>query len=184
MKRRLYVVALLAIISFAFMYQSDSSINKQAKKYTNPFDTLTYDKVIAYDYNGSPEMQIVIKGEVLPIKSRIFKQTELTKQQVSKFHKIIGTPKSYGGSTAACFDPHFGIVYFNQNKIVGHISVCLACNYLMSSATISAQNSHTTDLCETCYAYGFSKRGRKNISALVKELQFSHWQLNSELFDK
>ena len=129
-------------------------------------------------------MQIVSNGKVIPQDKRIFKQTELTKIQIDNFNKTLGNTKSYGGGTAACFDPHFGVVYFKQNKIVGHISVCLACNYLQSSPKISAQNSHKTDLCDECYAYGFSNYGRKNISTLVKELQFNHWKLDSELFDK
>ena len=184
MIRLLYLFIILAFICFAFINPSVSQKGKETKKYSNPFDTLSYDKVIAYDYNGSPEMQIVMKEQVLAKKERIFKQIELTKKQISAFHKTLGNTKSYGGGTAACFDPHFGVVYFKQNKIVGHISVCLACNYFQSSPKIPAQNSHKTDVCDECYAYGFSKYGRKNISALVKELQFSHWQLNSELFDK
>ena len=59
---------LYTLICFAFINQGISQTNKAAKKYINPFDTLKYDKVIAYDYNGSPEMQIVIEGKVMPLK--------------------------------------------------------------------------------------------------------------------
>lgn len=172
------------LLCFGFISLSFSQTAKQTKKYINPFDTLKYDKVIAYDYNGSPEMQIVINGKVMPLKERMFKQAELTKEQISKLNKTLGDKKSYGGGTAACFDPHFGVVYFKENKIVGHISICMGCNFLESTPDIPAENSHKTDLCDECYARGFSKFGRKNISALVKELKFSHWELNSELFDK
>ncbi|MDX2171569.1 MAG: hypothetical protein SFY56_00515 [Bacteroidota bacterium] len=184
MIRKLWIFITLILSWFSFVGHKSLQKEKAAKKYSNPFDTLKYDKVIAYDYNGSPEMQIVTNGQVIPIKNRIFKQSELTKEQLKKFNKTLGNTKSYGEGTAACFDPHFGIVYYNQNKIVGYISVCLSCNYLISFPKIPAQNSHKTDLCDECYAYGFSKYGRKNISELVKELNFDHWQLNSELFDK
>ncbi|MBL7911088.1 MAG: hypothetical protein JNJ41_08560 [Bacteroidia bacterium] len=175
---------LYTLICFAFINQGISQTNKAAKKYINPFDTLKYDKVIAYDYNGSPEMQIVIEEKVMPLKERMFKQAELTKEQINKLNKTLGDTKSYGGGTAACFDPHFGVVFFKENKIVGHISICMGCNFLESTPDIPAENSHKTDLCDECYARGFSKFGRKNISALVKELKFSHGELNSELFDK
>ena len=184
MTRLLCIFTIIALLCLAFINQRASYTSKQTKKYINPFDTLKYDKVIAYDYNGSPEMQIVINGKVMPLKERMFKQAELTKEQINKFNKTIGDTKSYGGGTASCFDPHFGIVYFKQNKIVGHISICLGCNFLESIPDIPAENSHKTDLCDECYANGFSKSGRKNISALVKELQFSHWQLSDGFFDK
>lgn len=161
-----------------------SQSKKTIKKYSNPFETLKYDKVVAYDYNGSPEMQIVIDGNVLPLKDRIFKKKELANTQIDELNKTLGDTKSYGETTAACFEPHFGIVFFSNNKIVGHISICLACNYFESTPEIPARQSHKTNLCKDCFAYGFTKNARRYISNLIKDLQFSHWQLNSNLFDK
>ncbi len=175
---------LLILLTTGFVQPGESfSQTTERTRHANPFDTIKYDKVIAYDYNGSPQLQIVVNGQVLPSKGRIFKQKELTRKQVEALNKTLGDSESYGGSTAACFDPHFGIVFFYQNKIVGHISLCLDCNRLYSTPEIAATLSHKTDLCEECYASGFSKRARKDISRLVKELKFSHWQLDSELFD-
>jgi hypothetical protein len=179
-----FLIPIILIACFFSVEKTYSQKNKISKKYVNPFDTLKYDKVIAFDYNGSTELQIVMNGQLLPQKNRIFNQKELKKNQVNQLNNILGNKKSYGGNTASCFDPHFGIIYFYQNKIVGHISICLSCNYLKSSPEIPAMLSHKTDLCETCYAYGFSTNARKKISKIVNELQFSHWQLNNELFDK
>lgn len=80
MKHKLFIFITLALTCFAFINHTVSQKDKVTKKYSNPFDTLNYDKVIAYDYNGSPEMQIVVNGQVLAKKERIFKQTELTKK--------------------------------------------------------------------------------------------------------
>lgn len=173
----------LVLLAMAIIICSSYS-GRNTKEILNPFDTLLYDKVVAYDYNGSPQKQIVMDGRLFSQPGRNLREKELSKEQVAKLNKSLGDPGSYGGSTAACFDPHFGVVFYRQSKIVGHISVCLSCNYLQSSPFIPATESHKTDLCETCYAYGFSKKGRKKISAIVKELQFSHWELNSELFDQ
>jgi len=182
-----YLLYSLIIFSAIYFVCTSSKTLKHAQtkvKITNPFDTLKYDKVVAYDYNGSPEIKIVSKGVLLQTKGRIFQQKELSKLQIGNINHIVGDTKSYGGATAACFDPHLGLVYYLQGKIVGHISVFLACNFLESVPSIPASESHKTNLCDKCFDRGFSKSARKKISAFVKELQFSHWQLNSELFDK
>lgn len=176
-------ISIFTIVILCCISNIQSQPIKQTKKYTNPFDTLRYDKAIAYDYDGYPNLQIVANGQLLPVKKRIFKEKELTKQQVKRLNKIVGDKKSYGQTTAACFDPHFGVVYYNKNKIVGHVSVCLACNFLKSTPDIPATHAHASDLCNECYAFGFTKPARKSISKFVRELQFSHWELNSSLFD-
>ncbi len=187
MRRLLNILLPAASVMFS-CFQSFSQTSKQSKTISNPFDSLNYDNVVAYDYNGSPEMQIVINGQLLSLKGRIYKQKELSTKQIRKLNKILGDSNTYGGSTAACFDPHFGVVYYKQIKIVRHISICLDCNYLMSSAKIPASETKKVfpgdDTDEFYFAQGFSKDARLKISRLVKALQFSHWQLNSDLFDK
>lgn len=143
-----------------------------SKSFLNPYDTLTFDKVIAYDYDGAGEYQIVEQGKLFI--DNIKNKTELTREQIGKINKFLGDTSTYGGSTAACFDPHLGLVYYLKGKIVGYISICLECNFLESSLKIQAEDYKKTELCDSCFAHGFSKTGRKRINDLCKELRFSH----------
>jgi hypothetical protein len=183
MQRQFFIKFLLAIFFSMSFTEVISQTEKQINEIVNPLDSLKYDKVIAYDYDGSKDLQI-LDALYFSNNKKIFKQKELTKKQIDKLIKTLVDNKSYGGTTAACFDPHFGIIFFYNAKIVGHISICLSCNFLKSTMTIPAIQAHKTKLCDDCYANGFSKPARKKISSLVKELDFSQWKLDSYLFDK
>ncbi|MCC6372715.1 MAG: hypothetical protein IT236_17050 [Bacteroidia bacterium] len=181
------ITKLFATVFVVFIFCGLKNENTSAlglDRYTNPFDTLKYDKAIAYDFKGEGENEIVSGNNRLIESRKILKQSELSGIQVKRLNAILGDKKSYGGITAACFEPHLGIVFYKKGKIVGHISICLACNYHQSKPFIAAQHTHKTDLCKTCYAIGYSKKARILLSEFVKELKFSHWQLKSNLFDK
>jgi hypothetical protein len=177
------VILLLCIILF-----TGASV-KTAKQdlLLNPFDKLEYDKAIAYDYNGEANHLIVTdEGELIKIDGRhgeIFAQKVLSKKQVVTLHRITGDTSSYGGIGAACFDPHLGIVYYFKEKIVGHISICLACNYLESSMEIPASNFkiyYLADDSTELTAYGFNKAGSMKLSNFCQSLGFDHCGVNPE----
>lgn len=101
---------------------------------TNPFATLKYDSVVMYDFiPGGEEGQIVSKGR---LDGKIKKRVMLDKATVNSLNNILGLKSSFNGIIAGCFDPHLGFVYYRSGKIVGHISVCLACNQLYSTPDI------------------------------------------------
>lgn len=102
----------------------------------DPFKSFKYDKVVAYDYNGIGGIRIVDSNG--HITGTVRAQTELTKKQFKEINKTLSERSTYGGTTASCFDPHLGIVYYFDNKMVAHISICLECNYLESSFAIPA----------------------------------------------
>jgi hypothetical protein len=66
---------------------------------------------------------------------------------------------TYGGDVAACFDPHLGIVFYKASKPSAYVSICLDCNYLVSSIKIPGQA-------------GFSDDGIKKIMDFERELKF------------
>lgn len=173
---RLYVV--LSVIVLALLTMSGKQ-HASINYLTSPFDTLSYDKVVAYDYDGQGGRSIVMDNQLM-YRKKIFMEKELNENQIKKLHRIVNNKKTYGGTKAGCFDPHLGIVYYNQKKIVGHISICLSCNFLSSSMKIPAIQSHKVKGSYDFYREGFSKNGRIKISELCKELEFSHWQLSSE----
>lgn len=138
----------------------------------SPFDSFEYDKVIAYDFDGRHEKHTVIQknGQFV---STVLKQQFLTQAQTDQILNVLTKKSSYGGQTAACFEPHFAIVFFKSNKMVNQINVCLDCNYLESSIEIPAQLKNTIRIDKEEYPMiGFSKKGAKAIKRLCKEIDF------------
>jgi hypothetical protein len=173
-----------AIIAFCLLTVVLLSL-KTGKEITNPFSNLKYDKVIAYDYNGEWENQIINKnGKLDPTVTR---ESVLTQSQIIFINTVINDTNTYGGGMAGCFDPHFGIVYYQNDSVVAHISICLECNYLESSFKIPAVHAHDIEVQEDSLILprsGFSKEGRKKINKLVKDLGFSHTIKKGSAFDK
>lgn len=142
-----------------------------------PFNHLDYDKIIAYDFEGDEEQYhapIDRQGMFIPI---IEKQQFLSQQQADRILKVLTKNSSYGEASAACFNPHLGLVFFKNNKKINQISICLDCNGSASEIDIPARrhrvfNKGTDDE----YAFtGFTPRGKAAIIGLCKELKL-HYQ--------
>lgn len=142
-----------------------------------PFNKLDYDKVIAYNFAGSEEPYPSVineKGKFVPV---VLGQQYLTQMQADKILSTFTSKATYGEATAACFQPHFALVLYKENKKISQINICLDCNYLISDIEIPAQthkkvNAGTKDE----YAItGFTKSGKKAIIKLCKELNFYLW---------
>jgi hypothetical protein len=171
----------IALIFLALIYGHRHTVAQ--KPALHPFDTLQYDRAVAYDYNGMNDNPIVKDGQLIrraPGQARsveIYGQQQLTKLQIAAFHKILRDTATFGGPTAACFDPHLGIVYYKREKIVGHISVCISCNFLRSSMLIPASHSkkiyYSDDPNNYLWAEGFSQQARERLNNFCKELQFT-----------
>ena len=141
-----------------------------------PFDKLDYDKVIAYDFAGSEEPYPSVideKGNFVPV---VLGQQFLTQKQADKILLTLTSKSTYGKATAACFQPHFALVFYKDKKMINQINVCLDCNYLISDIAIPAEthkkvNAGTKDE----YAItGFTKSGKKAIIDLCKQLHFTY----------
>lgn len=139
-----------------------------------PFKSLDYDKIIAYDFNGDEEMYdaaINDKGKFIPI---IEKQQFLTQNQADKILKALSKNKSYGEAGAACFEPHLGIVFFKNDKKVNQMSICLDCNGSTTEIAIPARTHRVFNKgTESEYSFtGFTPFGRNAVKELCKELGF------------
>lgn len=150
----------------------------------NPFDTLKYDCVVAYEFNGEGGMTIEYYMKNKPSKIDLLEQ--LSAQQIEKFEKIITSRTAFGNNTASCFDPHFAVVYYQKDKIVATVDVCLDCNYLDSSLNIPSESFKMFKISDD-YSYpakGFSKSTRKAIREFCKELGFIRYLSPKEsMFD-
>lgn len=170
--------------SIILNHTKDISVSKKAN---TPFNKLDYNKVIAYDYEGGKGegvINIITNGKLAPT---VKQQKELTQEQIDGLTNYLGANTTYGGNKAFCFDPHLGIVFYKDSKVVAHISICLECNYLASSIKIPATEVKKFKMGDDFEypAEGFSKLGRQKINALCKQLNFSHCAdtLNS-MFDE
>lgn len=139
-----------------------------------PFDKLNYDKIIAYDFQGSeePYPNVIDKhGKFVPV---ITAQKALSQIQADKILSALSKKSTYGEGTAACFNPHFALVFYKENKPINQISICLDCNYLIADLDIPAETHRKIDK-GTANEYaltGFTKSGKTAIINLCKELNF------------
>ncbi|MCP2027333.1 hypothetical protein L1276_002490 [Flavobacterium sp. HSC-32F16] len=145
-----------------------------------PFDKLDYDKVIAYDFDGSEETypKVIDKhGKFVPV---VLAQKVLSQIQADKILSTLTKKSTYGEGTAACFKPHFAIIFYKQNKAVNQISICLDCNYLISDIDIPAETYSKVNkgTPEEYSLIGFTKSGKAAIISLSKELGFYYQQKN------
>ena len=156
-------------ILLAFIKTSKGNITSHG--YGAPFDTLHYNKVVAYEYEGCEEPYPAVlneQGEFVPV---ITKQKLLSPEQLITLTKSLTSPMSYGGSTSACFNPHLGIVFYQDTSVSVQINICLGCNYLIASKYIPATESIRSN--DNKFAeIGFSKRGRSQIKKLCDDLGY------------
>ncbi len=129
-----------------------------------------------YDFEPGNEKNSSIIEENGQLTGKINKQVQLDKVTIDKLNQRLGDKKSFGGGTAACFDPHLGFVYYLDNKVVGHITICMACNRLHSSIDIDVQKQGKVGKGKDAYylTEGMSKSFRLFLNSLLRSNKFSH----------
>jgi hypothetical protein len=155
MTNRIVFLFLLVILAISCNKKSKGDLVPGLE---NVFSSLKYDKVVAYSYNGEGSIEII--GENGELAKNITKQVELSRSQVQSFTNLLCDDSTYGGDIAACFDPHLGVVFYAENKPTAYVSVCLDCNYLVSSVEIPDAGS------------GFSDDGVAGIVSFQREVGF------------
>lgn len=141
----------------------------------NPFKNLNYRKVVLYKLaEKRPNKELLFKSGTNTLVATQG-QKELTKAEANEFVSIIGDAKSYGQSRASCFSAHHGVVFYDaQDHIIGHVAICLGCNWLNSHPFIRISWFNTpvdpkTGLISMPPREGFSKTGRKKLWTLFKK---------------
>lgn len=150
------------------------------------FSSLKYDKVIIYDYSGSKDYYIHIIDEQGRLAKTVTQQVTLNTTEINKLSKSLDSRSSYGSGSAACFDPHLGVVYYYKTKIVAYVSICLDCNALDSSIDIAAQKQGKIGEGKDAYYMlgGMSKTFRYFLNTLLIKYKFSHQIVPGEPYDK
>ncbi len=154
----------------------------------NPFATLIYDSLVIYDFDwrqpGGGRITSILENEKLA--TTVKKSVRLPANEALDLSKKIGMKSSYGQITAACFDPHFGMVYYQNGNVKEYITICLVCNYPNSSLPIPARNQGGEDMDNEEIYYelsGFSKSFRKYLNNIKKKYDFSAQTLEGSIFD-
>jgi len=152
----------------------------------NPFLSLKFDKVIIYDYEPNGENPALVDNGQIIKAVRINNQIQLDRGTIEKLNSKLGDKKSYGSNHADCFEPHLGIVYYLQSKIVGNVIICLDCNLLRSSINIPASKQGKQGQGKNAYYVldGLSKSFRKFLNGLLKKYNFSYQIKADSMFDK
>lgn len=150
---------------------SSPPITKE-EKLSAPFDTLEFNKVIAYEFDGVGGRKIIdSKGNY---SNKIEVQKQINDKQLFEFTELITNPKSYGKVTAACFDPKMSLVFYENEVPRVTIDICLDCNYLISSVPIPILEEAHNKVSELGITYGFSEKGVDGIMKLAEELDFKY----------
>jgi hypothetical protein len=140
-----------------------------------PFDSIHFDKVIAYDFDGSDSAGSGIIDQNGRFATTIKKQQILNAGQIAAITSCLGSKSSYGAGTAPCFRPGMAIIFYQNDKPAMTVDICLDCNFLESSVRIPAKygSSMLKDGAEVELS-GFSKAGRECIISLAKQTGFSY----------
>ncbi|WP_313092184.1 hypothetical protein [Chryseobacterium flavum] len=157
-------------------YIQNADIIKPKIENGMPFNQLDYDRIIAYDFAGDEETYpnaIDKKGKFVPV---ILKQQFLTQRQADQILSALAKNSSYGERSAACFQPHLGLVFFKGIKKVNQISVCLSCNSSITETHIPARTYRVFNKgTDNEYSFtGFTLSGKKAIINLCKEINFHY----------
>ena len=177
--KRNYLIFLLALF---YSIQGYSQVN--------PFDSLKFDKVVAYEFqgNGGRDIKYTLKYQSLGL---LNKEKLLSSNEIDSFEKIICSPKSYGNESAMCFIPHFAVIYYLEKEPVAYVDVCFKCDHLKSSINIPAfkdiyiskygdEDIHY-DSVRNVYSFeiwavdGFSAKGYKQLYSFVHNLGFTKY---------
>ncbi|MCE2961567.1 MAG: hypothetical protein ACK5UE_13145 [Chitinophagales bacterium] len=161
---------------FSYLAKADTILAPKGKNIYTPFDKLTYNKIIAYDYEGSHQVTME-KEKFYSITSKlVYNQKSLNQNQVNFIVYELTNKKNYGNATAACFEPHMALVFYKDTTFVNSIDICMDCNFLISTYKIPTQfHNKVNEGKEDEYTfYGFTNKGKRTIKKLSKELGFNY----------
>lgn len=167
------------------IYASANTLTGQGD---NPFLNIPYDSLVLYDFDwqaeGSEFMRILSDKD--EIASTVKKSVKLNVEESKELINRMGSKGAYGGTTAFCFEPHLGIVFFKDNEPVISVNICLRCNRLESSIRISAQEQGKQGKGAEIYytKNGMSKEFRNYVNGLLIKNDFSYQIQEGLIFDK
>jgi hypothetical protein len=105
-----------------------SSIGEALDTSIHSFYELKFDSIEMIDHLNEG-----VYFDTIP-RDTILKRHKLNKEETDYFLKVVASKSTYENMIpASCFTPHMAFVFYNQDKIVAHYSVCLGCMKVYSS---------------------------------------------------
>lgn len=158
--------------------------NKDLQNF-NPFDSLVYDNVVAYDFDGKDGREIVMDGKL--VKDAKNPKT-VTKEQVGLLIQTITDTAAYGYGSPGYFEQTIGIVFYNNKEIAAHISISFDANSLKSSIYLPATQYYFDIVAGDDYytrypIQGFSPGARKQLRKLFGELGLKNCPTKDGIWD-
>lgn len=175
MNRSIYwlslIVALIGVGFYFWNAQTPKTVISQNPSSASTrggviFPNTSYDRVVAYHYDGVMGRSIIEKGRLHP---HIKDSVALDPTDVQGVLATLNNITTYGGEPTRCFRPRHGLVFYSKGKAIAQVSICFECNHLRSDPPIKAayamQSRHAA-------AYGFSEQGRQALMDLCKTMGF------------
>lgn len=158
-------------------YTSNCDTLKSSSLFPAPFDTLRFNKVIAYEFDGQIEHgETVFDKETGSFHETIENQVELNSDDVMRLTTILTRDSTYGGEVTACFEPKLGFVFYQDQSPNTVIDICLDCNFLKSTISFPETNYSivTYENGAQQPQIGFSEQGVVEIVALCAKLNLKY----------
>ncbi|MCB9195304.1 MAG: hypothetical protein H6598_03685 [Flavobacteriales bacterium] len=147
-------------------------------------NNIVYDKVVAYDFYGNHERYPIFLDGIFNYdnyRGNVYDQKALSQDQVNFITHHLSEKSTYGGETAACFEPSMAVIFFNHDTLVLEIDICLDCNYYSLSSPDKIDIDVELEIYDqfidedygdtiTLYKFGFSDEGAIGIAQLAKDL--------------
>ncbi len=138
---------------------------------------IVYDKVVFYDYNdgyhGEPKRLFDQLGQ---LSSLVTQSVEPDEEDVRTLLAKFSQKASFGQIVASCFDPHFGVVFYDEGCKVLTIEICLSCNQFNAGYILPAQKQLPQGEGDMMYyaGNGMSESFRFFINELLIKYNFSN----------
>lgn len=144
--------------------ESSPKPNSDPKNTGVIFPNANYTSVIAYHFEDLEGNPIISKDGVL--NPTVKKEKVLTEEETNSFLATINDSKTYGGLYTRCFKPRLGVVFYNENKAVAHISICFECSQQTAFPQIKAYVNAPIG------AHGYSEEGFRKLTSFCHSLGF------------
>jgi hypothetical protein len=131
---------------------------------------IEFNKVLCIDVFGHGERYQLYRTNAqknassLPSLDIINFTTILPEKEVNSIFETFLNEENFGEYPAACFEPKLALIFYNNNRFVLEINVCLDCNGIRSSSYIKEID---TD-------FGFNKEGKRKIIEFCKKLNLKY----------
>ncbi|MCB0738532.1 MAG: hypothetical protein KDC92_13530 [Bacteroidetes bacterium] len=203
MKKIFYIIGLIFIIQSCLVENKSVTKDEKEEVQSQKLETtksvkdpnikgrkelLSFEKKYESQWTDKPQNFPYSKGAIFKVfkldcsgecfKSEFRKRksdgVEISEKDFSKLVELLREPKSYDNSTAACYDPKFGLVVYDKENIpTEFLSICLDCN---SFRTYPGQIEVNY---ENKILFGFSKEARNELRQLFFKWGIDYYGFSS-----